>query len=105
MTDTVTLRKARIEDVTFIHQIIMTNAKEGVMLPRPLQQIYENLRDFFVAETPEAGLVGCCALHISWADLAEIKSLAVAEDCRKYGAGRMPAWRRPANLGSNASLP
>jgi len=31
--------------------------------------------------------VGCCALHISWDDLAEIKSLAVRKDQQSKGIG------------------
>ena len=58
------------------------------MLPRSLNEIYETLRDFWVAEEAEK-VVGCCALHISWEDLAEIKSLAVAKNKQKKGIGRL----------------
>jgi amino-acid N-acetyltransferase len=32
-------------------------------------------------------MIACVALHISWSDLAEVKSLAVAEDSQKQGIG------------------
>ena len=47
------------------------------MLPRSLNELYENIRDFFVYA--EGGKIyGCCALHVDWENLAEIKSLAVS---------------------------
>ena len=48
--------------------------------------VYENLRDFFVVRENEA-LLGCVALHIVWSDLAEVKSLAVAEEAQSRGLG------------------
>ncbi len=72
----VIIRKAKISDAATMHKLIQHYAKEDLMLPRPLMGIYENIRDYFVAEKDRT-LVGCCALHICWKDLAEIKSLAV----------------------------
>lgn len=57
------------------------------MLPRSLNELYENLRDFWVAESKHQ-IIGCCALHISWDVLVEIKSLAVRADCHRQGVGR-----------------
>ena len=54
--------------------------------------IFENLRDFFVAETvDEAGratFAGNGALHILWGDIAEVRGLAVAPDVQTRGVGR-----------------
>jgi amino-acid N-acetyltransferase len=61
-------------------------ADQGDMLQRPMSEIYENLRDYFVATVDEK-LVGCCSLHISWEDLAEIKALAVAPEWQRKGIG------------------
>ena len=56
------------------------------MLPRSLNELYENIRDFFVyAEGSK--VYGCCALHIDWEDLSEIKSLAVAPARTGKGVG------------------
>src|SRR5512133_660757 len=80
-------RKARIGDVPAMQRMINDHADRGRMLARPLSELYENLRDFWVLE--EAGeVVGCCALHINWSDLAEIRSLAVDERHQGKGAGK-----------------
>ena len=81
-----TVEKARISDVTQMHKLINYFADKDEMLPRPLSEIYENIRDYFVVRQGER-VVACAALHVSWADLAEIKSVAVAEDSQKQGIG------------------
>src|SRR5574340_593063 len=81
-----TLRRARIEDVTAIQRLINSFAEQDQMLPRSLSELYENIRDYFVAEV-EGAVAGCCALHVTWSDLAEVKSLAVSEGTRRRGIG------------------
>ncbi|MFC1621017.1 N-acetyltransferase [Candidatus Omnitrophota bacterium] len=80
------IRKAVIDDVKEIQGLINFYAKKDKMLPRSINELYENLRDFFVYEKNEK-IAGCVALHISWEDLAEIKSLAVAESEQKQKIG------------------
>lgn len=82
------LRKARIEDIKEIQKLINSFAKQDLMLPRSLNELYENLRDFWVYTDGHKKIVGCCALHISWDDLAEIKSLAVQRGKQKIGIGK-----------------
>jgi amino-acid N-acetyltransferase len=82
------LRKASIKDIKKIHSIINTSASNGEMLPRSLGELYDNMRDYFVYED-KGKVLGTCALHICWEDLAEIRSLCVAESSRKKGIGRM----------------
>lgn len=82
------LRRARTGDVLAMQQIINGFADRGAMLHRSLSQLYENIRDFFVIEE-EGRIVGCAALHINWRDLAELKSLAVADEAQGRGYGRM----------------
>ena len=82
------IRKASLTDVPGIHALVNAYAREELMLPRPLSELYENLRDFSVAIDEEGQIVGCGALHIVWNDLAEIKCLAVARERRKAGIGR-----------------
>ncbi|MBC7330397.1 N-acetyltransferase [bacterium] len=82
------LRKAKINDVKKIYHLINHFAQKGEMLPRSQSEIYENMRDFFVVEE-NGDVVGCCALHILWDNLAEVKSLAVAEEHQGKGIGRM----------------
>jgi len=81
------IRKAQIRDIKEIQKLINTFAKQDLMLPRSLNELYESMRDFWVAEENNK-VVGCCALHISWDDLAEIKSLAVAKNRQGKGMGR-----------------
>jgi amino-acid N-acetyltransferase len=81
------LRRARTHDVPAIQKLINTFADRGSMLHRSLSELYENVRDFFVIEE-EDEVVGCVALHVSWKDLAEIKSLAVAHQAQGRGFGR-----------------
>ena len=80
------IEKARINDAIQIHRLINHFADRDEMLPRPLSEIYENIRDYFVVRD-QIRVVACAALHISWADLAEVKSVAVAEDSQKQGLG------------------
>ena len=86
MTRAKKVEKARISDVPQMHKLINFFADRGEMLARPLSEIYENIRDFFVIREGER-VIACAALHISWSDLAEVKSLAVAEDRQKQGIG------------------
>ncbi len=80
------LRKAKIIDIKQIQALINSFAKKDLMLPRSLNEIYENLRDFWVYED-KLKILGCAALHISWDDLAEIKSAAVISSSQKKGIG------------------
>ena len=78
--------KAEIADAQAIHDLINLYAQRGDMLPRTMGEVYENIRDFYVAKEGQT-LLGCVALHIVWADMAELKSLAVAETAQGRGIG------------------
>lgn len=69
-----------------MHRMINYFADKGEMLPRPLSELYENIRDFFVIRQ-DSKVIACAALHVSWSDLAEIRSVAVAEDNQEQGIG------------------
>ena len=77
------IRKANVADVKKIQRLVNYYAKRDKMLPRSLNELYENIRDFVVYAEGK-NIYGACALHIDWEDLAEIKSLAVAKNrsCR-----------------------
>ncbi len=81
------IRKAKIKDIKQIKELIGYFAGQDVMLPRSLNELYENIRDFWVNED-KGRVSGCAALHISWDDLAEIKSLAVAKNKQGKGLGK-----------------
>lgn len=91
----IVIRKARIADVKPVHSLLMEWAAKEMLLPRSLSQLYTHVREFFVIEsyrqqsTEEKTIIGCCALSIIWEDLAEIRSLAVREDCCGRGYGRL----------------
>jgi len=76
-----------MSDVKGIHGMIAEYARKGDMLPRSLADIYENLRDYFIFEDDDGGLVGSAAIHIMWEDLAEVRSLAVREGKMRRGIG------------------
>jgi len=82
-----TIRKARISDVPAVQRLVNSFADRGDLLHRSLNELYENLRDYFVIED-ETEIVGCCALHVNWEDLAEIKSLVVSEVAQGEGLGK-----------------
>jgi amino-acid N-acetyltransferase len=62
-------------------------SKTAPVIPRSQVELYENMRDFFVCDLGE-GPIGCCALHLTWHDLAEVKSLAVRPELRGKGYAR-----------------
>ncbi len=82
------IRKAKITDVREIQKLIEHSAKQGEMLPRSLSELYDNLRDYIVyLEEGAEDIIGTCAMHICWEDLAEIRSLVVREENRRRGIG------------------
>ncbi|MFO7557477.1 MAG: N-acetyltransferase [Desulfobacterales bacterium] len=82
------IRKATIKDIKSIHKILADYGRKGVMLPRPLSELYDHVRDFLIFENPETKkIIGCCALQFCWEDLAEIRSLAVLPDHTKKRIG------------------
>ncbi len=82
------IRKAKITDVKGIHSLLNMFAQEGLLLPRSLSELYDNLRDFFVYSDERNSLIGCSALHICWEDLAEVRSLAVHPEYHQKGIGK-----------------
>jgi amino-acid N-acetyltransferase len=81
-----TVVPATVQDAPGIHKLVNYWAAQGQMLPRTLAETYENLRDFFVIREGDA-VIACGALHIMWADMAELKSLAVDPDIQSRGHG------------------
>ena len=81
-------RKATFEDVDEIHDLIAGYAAQGVMLPKPHSTLYEALREFVVAvDVDSKKIVGVGALHLTWNELAEVRSMAVHEDYSRRGIG------------------
>ena len=80
------VEKAGVGDAAQIHSLVNYFAQRGEMLPRTLGEVYENLRDFFVARDGQQ-ILACVALHIMWEDLAEVRSLSVREESQAQGLG------------------
>jgi amino-acid N-acetyltransferase len=85
---TVTLRRARPDDVDQMFVMLDAYARQGLMLPRRIQDVYRNVREFIVAVDEDDRVVGCGGLRIYTAVLAEIVALAVDERCHGQGVGR-----------------
>ncbi|PKL50910.1 MAG: GNAT family N-acetyltransferase [Planctomycetes bacterium HGW-Planctomycetes-1] len=95
------VRNAAVKDVEAIYLLISHYAQFDKMLFRSKAYIFDNLQMYNVAE--DGGkVVGCCALQVIWADLAEIKSLAVDEKYQDKGVGKAlveKAVEQAKNLG------
>ena len=81
------IRYARMEDVKEIHILLHYYAKKGLLLACSISSLYDRLRDFVVYVNKEDEILGVCALHITWENLAEIRSLAVREESQGKGIG------------------
>lgn len=82
------IRKARINDAPAIADLINHFAAQGLMLPKRLVEVYEYIREFWVAIGPKNQLLGCGGLRLMWNDLAEVRSLAIASEAQGQGIGR-----------------
>ena len=81
-------RHATFAEVEAMFTLINDFAAEGLMLPKSYSTLYEILTEFVVAvEVESEKIVGCGALHCTWAELAEIRSLAVSKDFQRNGIG------------------
>ena len=82
------IRNARIDDVRQIYKLLTHFADKGQLLGRSFSSLYDQLRDFQVYEDEDTKkTLGVCALHISWENLAEIRSLAVSDEAQGRGIG------------------
>jgi amino-acid N-acetyltransferase len=82
------VRKAAMQDIPALLQLINGYAAKGIMLPRTEFEMSENMRDFMVAYAGHQ-LVGCGALHFYSPTMGEIRSLAVADSHKTNGIGRL----------------
>jgi N-acetylglutamate synthase-like GNAT family acetyltransferase len=83
-------RTARAADAAAVHRVIAHYVGEGVLLPRTEAEIHKHIGRFLVAVEKRNGeekLLGCVGLEPYGADLAEIRSLAVAPEARGHDHG------------------
>ncbi|NTV99873.1 MAG: N-acetyltransferase [Oscillochloris sp.] len=83
----VSVRRARVGDVPRLYEIINYYATRGDMLPKTMDQLYNRVRSINVA-VADSEVVGCAALNITWANLAEVVSVAVHPSFQGIGLGR-----------------
>lgn len=81
------IRPALPDEALRISLLLAGYAAQKMLLSRSAEEVLENLRDFQVLEH-QGEVVGCCALRIYAPDLAEIRSLAVADSHRGTGMGQ-----------------
>lgn len=87
------IRRARTADVPAIKALVDIYSGSGrKLLAKELVSLYEDVQDFLVAEAvvdsaATGVVVGCGALHVLWADLGEIRTLAVHPDYRGHAVG------------------
>ena len=84
----VRIRPALPADVRVIRDLVEPYAEQRILLAKEWVGYYEAVQEFLVAEDVETGdVVGCGAVHVLWSDLAEIRTLAVADAWRGRGVG------------------
>lgn len=81
------LRKARVEDIEGIQQLIEDNIDK--LLPRTNEELRELINWFWVIEEEDGRIAGCCCLEVYSPKIAELRSLAVHRDCRGKGYGEI----------------
>lgn len=85
VADALIVRRARTSDVASIKALVDIYAGK-ILLEKNLVTLYEAVQEFWVAEL--AGeIVGCGALHVLWADLGEVRTVAVSPAVRGHGVG------------------
>jgi amino-acid N-acetyltransferase len=83
----ITVRAAKAEDVAELAGFIHPFVEEGRILPRTDEELGELIAHGFVAEM-DGRIVGFTALEVYSPKLAEIRSLAVADECQGRGVGK-----------------
>ena len=79
------VRRARTSDVPSIKRLVDIYAGK-ILLEKNLVNLYEGVQEFWVAEL-DGEVVGCGALHVLWADLGEVRTVAVDPKVKGLGVG------------------
>ena len=82
------IRPAKTSDVPEIRALVDSFAAPGKMLSKETVTLYESVQEFTVA-VQDGKIVGCGALHVLWEDLAEVRTVAVAQELQKSGIGHL----------------
>lgn len=82
----IVVRRARLADVPGIAGVMASYVADGILLPRPVSELFQCVREFFVAEH-DGDIVASAALRVLWGDMGEVRSLAVRQDHHGRGLG------------------
>lgn len=82
------VRRARTADVGAIRRLVDGYAAQRILLSKETVTFFEDVQEFWVAESNGGELIGCGALHVMWEDLAEVRTLATDPEWRGRGVGR-----------------
>ncbi|MEI8055930.1 MAG: amino-acid N-acetyltransferase [Actinomycetes bacterium] len=82
----VIIRAARTSDIGRIRELVDTYSRDRLLLTKATVTLYEATPEFLVAER-DGLVVGCGAIHVMWADLAEVRTVAVDPALRGQGVG------------------
>ncbi len=84
------IRKLLVNEVPKIKNLVDPFVKEGLILPKSLHSLYTSIRDFWImtSDLDHTEIIGCCALQVSWNDMAEIRTLAVKKEYQSTGIGK-----------------
>ena len=80
------IRKATLQDIDALYSLLEPRMRAGTILPRTLEEIAANLRDFFLYER-EGVILGACSLAYGAGQMAEVRSLVVAKPHAGSGIG------------------
>ena len=75
------------DDIAGIQKLLNHYAEQGELLPRTRQDLEENLPHFRIIKHKEE-VIACGSLEHFTPELAEIRSLMVAQDIKRGGLGR-----------------
>ncbi|MCW2779190.1 MAG: GCN5-related N-acetyltransferase [Frankiales bacterium] len=101
MSGEVEVRRARTDDVPAVRALVDRYAPDRRLLSKATVTLYEDVQEFVVAQV-DGQVVGCAALHVLWADLAEVRTVAVDPEVQGRGVGSallQRLLRRAADLG------
>ena len=84
---TLVVRRARTSDIPDIKRLIDIYAGR-ILLEKNLVTLYEAVQEFWIAERG-GEVIGCGALHVLWADLGEVRTVAVDPAAKGHGAGHL----------------
>jgi amino-acid N-acetyltransferase len=82
----ININKASINDIFDIQSLIKPFAENNEMLPKSIYELIECIRDFWIIKIGDKA-IACGALHVTWFDIAEIRSLAISKEFQRKGIG------------------